>query len=36
MNSNTLFQAFYEINDIDPHGKKFDRGNYWVVVGGGW
>ena len=24
-NSNILFQAFFEINDIDPHGKKFDR-----------
>ena len=20
-----LFQAFYEVTDMDPHGKKFDR-----------
>ncbi|KAI8898138.1 RNA polymerase [Globomyces pollinis-pini] len=23
--SNILFEAHYEISDIDPHGKKFDR-----------
>jgi DNA-directed RNA polymerase I, II, and III subunit RPABC3 len=23
--NNQIFQAFFEITDIDPHGKKFDR-----------
>lgn len=33
-NSNILFQAFFEINDVDPHGKKFDRGE-WELHGMG-
>ena len=24
--SNVIFQALFEITDLDPHGKKFDRG----------
>merc|ERR1719223_620005 len=30
--SNTIFQAFYEITDLDPHGKKFERVSRIVAV----
>jgi DNA-directed RNA polymerase I, II, and III subunit RPABC3 len=30
--SNTIFQASFEVTDIDPHGKKFDRVSRIVAV----
>lgn len=28
----TVFQGFYEITDIDPHGKKFERGFFGYLT----
>lgn len=31
-----LFEDIFDVKDIDPDGKKFDRGVWNVIVKQGW
>lgn len=27
-----LFEDIFDVKDIDPEGKKFDRGKWWNIL----